>query len=138
MMHTSGLADVNRIAPQPITSEKANWQFTMHNYQVRSQPGQWHYANVNYGLLAMVVAKASHQSYQRYVQKHIFNYYNLPNLKFFTQASSSRVVPSLTAAQHHPVWTQAKRTTGVIYNARCPLNMVLVKSSLRLPKVIGN
>lgn len=124
MMHTSGLADVNRIAPQPLTSEKANWQFTMHNYRVRSQPGPWHYANVNYGLLAMVVAKASHQSYQRYVQKHIFNYYGLHGLKFFTQTSASRVVPSLTAAQHHRLdpseknnWHYLQREMSAEYGA---------------------
>ena len=124
MMHTSGLADVNRITPQPLTSEKANWQFTMHNYRVRSQPGQWHYANVNYGLLAMVVAKASHQPYQKYVQKHIFKYYHLRGLKFFTQISASQVVSSLTAAQHHRLdpsennnWRYLQREMSAEYGA---------------------
>jgi CubicO group peptidase (beta-lactamase class C family) len=40
---------------------------------LNTQPGeQWHYCNTNFQLLALLVEKLSHQSFDDYIKKHIF------------------------------------------------------------------
>lgn len=100
LTHTSGLADRSQIAKQPLRSENESVQFTKQNYKVINQPGQWHYANVNYGLLAIIVSKVSHESYETYVKKNIFKANNLKGMKFFNQLKSPKQLnPSLTDQQ---------------------------------------
>lgn len=100
LTHTSGLADRSQIADQPLKSEKDSINFTKQNYRVINHPGQWHYANVNYGLLAIIVSKVSHESYATYVKKNIFKPNHLQGMKFFNQLSSSKQLsPSLNDHQ---------------------------------------
>lgn len=124
LTHTSGLADAKQIAPQPLRTVKANEQFTQHNYTVMQQPGNWHYANVNYGILAMIVSKVSGESYYTYVKKHIFKPERLTGMQFFNQVASSRkVTPSLTNADfkydHHETnsWRYLQREMSAEYGA---------------------
>lgn len=40
---------------------------------IKAQPGSWDYQDSNYAVLAYIVAQVSNQSYESYVQQHIFN-----------------------------------------------------------------
>lgn len=124
LTHTSGLADAKQIAPKPLMTVKANEQFTEHNYTVMQQPGNWHYANVNYGILAMVVSKVSGESYYTYVKKQVFKPERLTGMKFFNQVSSNRkVTPPLTSTdfkydRHETnAWRYLKREMSAEYGA---------------------
>lgn len=124
LTHTSGLADRSQIAERPLRSQKASMKFTEQNYQVINQPGQWHYANVNYGLLAIIVSKVSHQSYQTYVKKHIFKPNHITGMKFFNQLSSAKQIsPSLTDQkfkldpQESDPWRYLQREMSAEYGA---------------------
>lgn len=99
LTHTSGLGDVQQIAPRVLLSTHENEAFTKNNYKVLRQPGTWHYANVNYGILAMIISKVTGQSYYTYVKKNIFKPYRLSGMSFFNDITSKRrLTPSLTDA----------------------------------------
>lgn len=124
LTHTSGLADVKQIAPQPLVTTKANENFTKHNYKVIHQPGNWHYANVNYGILAMVISKVSGYSYYTYVQKRIFKPFRLTGMHFFRDVENDhQLTPSLTDADfkfdRHETkpWRYLKRQMSAEYGA---------------------
>lgn len=101
MTHTSGLVDVRQIAQKPIKTQKQNVNFVEHNYRRISRPGQWHYANINYGLLAMIVSKVSLEDYQAYVKEHILRPNNIRGMLFFNQVQTVKrmrhVAPSPTS-----------------------------------------
>lgn len=124
LTHTSGLADRSQITERPLRSQKASIKFTEQNYRVINQPGQWHYANVNYGLLAIIVSKVSHQSYETYVEKHIFKPNHITGMKFFNRLSSAKQIsPSLTDQafkldpQESDTWRYLQRQMSAEYGA---------------------
>lgn len=92
LTHTSGLADASRMQTKPLTTEKQEVNFTLHNSKIHNRIGQWHYANVNYGLLAIIISKVTHQSYHKYIAKHVFKVYGINSVKFYTQLKSNKDV----------------------------------------------
>lgn len=108
MTHTSGLVDVRQIAQKPIKSQKQNVNFLEHNYRRISKPGTWHYANINYGLLAMIVSKVSLENYQEYVKEHILQPNHIHGMFFFNQVQTPRAMrhiapsPSSVARRDNP------------------------------------
>jgi len=69
LTHTSGLvghSETNEaITPKALVTD-------IEKQGIRSQPGQWHYLDSNYTVLAYLVEKISGQSLLPYLQKHIF------------------------------------------------------------------
>lgn len=93
LTHTSGLADAHNIAPYPIKTTKGNVRFTEHNYRVvNHDPGVWFYANVNYGLIAIMISKVTHQDYHQYVEDHIIKSNHIQGMKFFDQLKNNKDV----------------------------------------------
>lgn len=93
LTHTSGLADAHNIAPYPIKTTAGNVHFTEHNYRVvNHDPGVWFYANINYGLIAIMISKVTHQSYHQYVEDHIIKANHISGMKFFEQLKSNKDV----------------------------------------------
>lgn len=92
MTHTSGYADATRIAPHTMQRQHQMQRYTLKNYQVISASGPWHYANVNYGLLALIVSKVSHESYHHYLRRQIFQRYGMKSAVFLNQLHSYRHV----------------------------------------------
>lgn len=90
LTHKSGLVDVHQIAQRPIQTQKQNINFTEHNFRVVGRPGKWRYANINYGLLAMIVSKVSLANYQDYVREHIIEPNHIHGMVFFNQLKSAR------------------------------------------------
>lgn len=88
MTHTSGLVDVRQIANKPIKTQKQNVEFIEHNYRRISKPGQWHYANINYGLLAVIVSRGSLENYQEYIKEHILAPNHIRGMLFFNQVNT--------------------------------------------------
>lgn len=69
LTHTSGLvghSETNEaITPKALVTD-------IEKQGIRSQPGQWHYLDSNYTVLAYLVEKISGQSLLPYLEKHIF------------------------------------------------------------------
>lgn len=124
MTHRSGYIDMKFVTTHPLNKEKQLQKFTQHNYIIASKLGIWNYANFNYGMLAMVVAKASHEGYYHYMQKHIFNRYHLRTACFAPQLSNYHdVIPSMSMhydydpkAKNHP-WTYLNEQMESAYGA---------------------
>lgn len=109
LSHTSGLDDARRIAPYPIKNEHALIRFTETNGKAISKPGTWHYANVNYGLLAIIISKVSHESYSQYVKRHIFKPNGLKEMLFYNQMQSPESLTETLKMRKHMT-----RPTGII------------------------
>jgi len=69
LTHTSGL--VGHSEPNEAITPKA-LVTDIEKQGIRSQPGQWHYLDSNYTVLAYLVEKISGQSLMPYLEKHIF------------------------------------------------------------------
>lgn len=123
--HTSGLADARTIAQAPIKTTKGNVAFTEHNYRVvNNQPGTWFYANVNYGLLAMVISQVNHQSYHHYLENQLIRANHIHGMRFFEQLNNDRdVTPSLVKpsfardASETNEWRYLQREMSAEYGA---------------------
>jgi len=77
LTHTSGIPNVNDLpdydtfARTPHTPQQLVAKFA--GVPLEFQPGSdYHYSNSNYNLLALVLEKASGESYGEYIRKHIF------------------------------------------------------------------
>lgn len=124
MTHTSGYADAARVAPHTMYRQRQMQRFTLKNYQINTDPGPWHYANVNYGFLALIISKVSHESYHHYLKRHILRRYGMKDAVFLNQLHSYRkVTPSLNvsytydprAKGHH--WQYLNREMAAEYGA---------------------
>lgn len=94
--HTSGLADSNDMARKSWHKQSHLMDYTQHNYDLTGKPNQWHYANVNYGFLAIIIGKVSHQSYYTYMKKNVLQPYHL-KAKFYSQVKDKKkqITPSI-------------------------------------------
>lgn len=125
LTHTSSIADASNMAEHVLRSQAQLRHFTIKNSQTGPAAlGQWHYANSNYGLLAIIIGRVSHQSYYHYMRSHIFKPYHLKKVAFFPNLSlHSKLTPSINVRyskdkqeQGHP-WTYLRREMASEYGA---------------------
>lgn len=123
--HTSGLADSNDMARKAWRRQSRLMHYTETNYDLTGKPNQWHYANVNYGFLAIIIGKVSHESYYTYMKKHVLKPYHLKQATFYSQIKNKhkQITPSINISYQkdphekgHP-WHYLGREVATEYGA---------------------
>ena len=125
LTHTSGLADSNDMAHKAWRRQSRLMNYTKNNYDSTGKPNQWHYANVNYGFLAIIIGKVSHESYYKYMKKNVLDPYHLKEARFYSQVKNKKkqITPSINVSYQkdmhekgHP-WHYLGREVATEYGA---------------------
>ncbi|QLL70001.1 serine hydrolase [Lactobacillus sp. 3B(2020)] len=67
LTQTSGVVDLGDSSKVPLTNERAQLMYTLSHLKVTNYH-QWHYANSNFTLLAAILMRLDHQSYNHLLQ----------------------------------------------------------------------
>jgi len=71
LTHTSGIGEYYKSDYSEVSRDQLE-QYVLHS-QLRSIPGEeYHYSNIAYSLLGIVIEKASGQTYEEFLHQHIF------------------------------------------------------------------
>lgn len=89
MMHTSGLVNSTTPLQRPLRGEKAQLKYSLNGCRSNGK-FSWHYADLDYVLLAKVIHQASHQSYRRYLLTRVVRPAGI-KLKFYDQVKKDQV-----------------------------------------------
>ena len=95
LLHTSGLADYEKIIEENFIPQDPIKQYLLGNNEILKiffdvnpdlnfQPGeQWEYSNTGYMILASVVEKVSKQHFRDFLKKNIFEPFRMSNTKLY-------------------------------------------------------
>lgn len=133
MNHTSGL--INNDRPQtPLKGQRQQIAYMIKHLKY-DHSHNWNYQDVDYELLAAIISKQSHQSYNAYIQKAFIQPLNLHQVKDFAELKRTEVPQPLDPMV---TWHKVAVTTSSDFGAANLYISPLDYWKLINQKVLGN
>lgn len=116
LKHTSDLQDIAQDSPKVMKTDRQRFDFIQHNVTATGNY-TWLYANSNYGLLAGILSRLTHQSYEQWVQTNIIKRAHLTHTKHYDAVKANEIAWGVNADDGVTTLAKLQKTMTVMYGA---------------------
>lgn len=114
--HTSDLQDIAQDSPKIMKSDRQRLNFAQHNVTATGNY-TWTYTNANYALLAGILSRLTHESYEDWVQTNIIKRAHLTHTKHYDEVNANQIAWGMNADNGPTTLDKLQKTMTVMYGA---------------------